>query len=786
MRKQWFVLLVAVFASIALWGCGSGGGSGDSADVTTVDDIAAVGIANCSTCHDAETADWLASSAHGNSNEVPDLSYFGSDPANCSTCHDPSGEGENLRTAFLNESNRPAVGCEECHGGGSAHRGVGPIPYAWPDAAQCASCHDGAHGDYDLATAVENSAHNNSDDLHASTTRCQRCHTTEGSILLSQFTGDADVMHLMDDLAPIAAEEDLHPVTCAACHKTHTDELRADSFIVNDNSLAAGNWDPNGNGTADQFDFCTSCHSYYNQDGVLIGSGSDASGTAPFYHNTAWYRTLTTTHFDNPATTDSIEGYVVRAESANPCFDCHDHEFRTNTRNADQPVDPADADMGSTIHSQWATSAHGGFLLDQVRTAAEAVDCTGSPSESRGRCEEIVDAAMAAAVTDAEAAAWTHYDWDAENRQACQRCHTATGGMNYLNDPATYDAANNDFSHLEGWMVNGDGSITSSGQNEMLYCWGCHSDTRGGLRNPGTVALEFPVDGVNPTLPDLGKTNTCVSCHLGRGNMDSLGTPVDPFDTAPATTATKTHYFNGAATVFAAQVKPGFEYATRSYDGPVFFAHDSVGLTGASPEAGGGPCVTCHMQSAEGHTFEVVAKDDSGVITGLNSTACIECHDGEHGPALVTEDTTTAFGDFTAAAAAAFLEEEAEGYHEALDILQVALADHGSFFAASYPYFFVDTNDNGVLEDSEISFPNGFLTWENSGHLGAAHNFNYLHHEPGAYAHNRFYAKRLIYDSIDWLDNGQLDESVVIDLVTYPGAAHWLGADATTGAAARP
>ena len=29
----------------------------------------------------------------------------------------------------------------------------------------------------------------------------------------------------------------------------------------------------------------------------------------------------------------------------------------------------------------------------------------------------------------------------------------------------------------------------------------------------------------------------------------------------------------------------------------------------------------------------------------------------------------------------------------------------------------------------------------------------YLHHEPGAYAHNRFYAKRLLFDSIDWIDN---------------------------------
>jgi hypothetical protein len=34
------------------------------------------------------------------------------------------------------------VQCEDCHGGGSLHRGVGPIPYPNPQAAQCNACHD--------------------------------------------------------------------------------------------------------------------------------------------------------------------------------------------------------------------------------------------------------------------------------------------------------------------------------------------------------------------------------------------------------------------------------------------------------------------------------------------------------------------------------------------------------------------------------------------------------------------------------------------------------------------
>jgi hypothetical protein len=44
--------------------------------------------------------------------------------------------------------------------------------------------------------------------------------------------------------------------------------------------------------------------------------------------------------------------------------------------------------------------------------------------------------------------------------------------------------------------------------------------------------------------------------------------------------------------------------------------------------------------------------------------------------------------------------------------------------------------------------------------LGAALNFQLLEHEPGAYVHNSRYSKRLIYDAIDWIDDGVLNYSV--------------------------
>jgi hypothetical protein len=50
--------------------------------------------------------------------------------------------------------------------------------------------------------------------------------------------------------------------------------------------------------------------------------------------------------------------------------------------------------------------------------------------------------------------------------------------------------------------------------------------------------------------------------------------------------------------------------------------------------------------------------------------------------------------------------------------------------------------------------------------MGASFNFNLLEHDPGAYVHNRMYVKRLIYDSIDWVDDGIMNYSVGATLTT--------------------
>ena len=799
MRKNWFVLLIAILSALVISGCGSNGGSGGDStsggDAPTDPEtgISYTNSGECINCHQGfswssdDVDAYLAGKHVIHSDHINAASS-----STCLACHDPIGDGPSIEP-YIDPADIPAeglaaVGCETCHGPGGEHFGVGPMPNPKPAIDVCADCHNNSEGHPGpLYETVINSKHNNT---HGSSPKCQRCHTTEGSIAFSVYTGDKDIMDSL--VSPPAVPVD--PVTtplCYTCHDPHGLEL-----------LEVVGWDPNDNDVADQFDLCTSCHTYYNQDGDLIGSGEVISGsspvfpgsdatpvpwsidTAPFYHNTAWYRTIPTTHFDNPLTgpqvldrsnnlnqSTLVEGYVIRQTingeiNENPCFDCHGHELRTNTRRSREMPDPEDADYGPTIHTQWASSAHAAHLLTEKYSAADDI---GSSSVAQ------VDAVMQAAASDATSdGGFTHYNWDRTGRGSCQMCHTATGAANFMADQVGYDPANNDFSHLDGWAAD---PASGSAQNELLYCWGCHEDAgTGELREPGAITLAYlNMVPENPTLPDMGGSNVCNNCHSGRGGMYTFldGAAADPAG-APENGGTDTHYYASGGTIFQELTNIGYMYVgAGSYDDPVFYGHDSLG------------CADCHMTSEESHTYQVVGKDDTDTIVAIVSKTCVSCHDGEHalfvaesqvgttqdiwnGTAAVPTTVTQTMADD----AAAEMEHEAHGYHDALDALGAVLTVAGTPPSPNYPYFSGSATDQG--------------------HGGAMHNHSYLHHEPGGYAHNRFYAKRLTFDSIDWLTNPtdggldaagsrSLDGAIFLDPVAYEAAIIWLGGDPVTG-----
>jgi hypothetical protein len=397
-----------------------------------------------------------------------------------------------------------------------------------------------------------------------------------------------------------------------------------------------------------------------------------------------------------------------------------------------------------------------------------------------------VDAVMNA-YTDDASSTWSHYDWDntgaagTSSRATCQRCHTATGAENFMKSPTQYNAdgtiiagsynvttPTNTFNHLAGWTT----TTKRSSQNEVLYCWGCHSNSgKGVLHNPGpfkfwygnTLTHATNKNGVLVSFPDAKNSNTCMTCHSGRTEVAQI-IKNDERDGTNASIMYP-HYMASSLIVFQ---KGGFEFTGRSYAAPSYFAHDKIGLSAAGTGTTSGPCAGCHMSSPNKHKFTNVTKDGAGVITAITSTACATCHTGDY------------------ALTAAKLEEEKEGYDAALAALAAAFVPKGIYYDAhTNNYFFNDpslratanriTNWKAIADTYTPA-----ISWKDL--MGAAYNLYTLGHDAG-WAHNRYYSKRLIWDSIDMIHNGALDNDITAAIDAQATAGRITAAQATAAKA---
>ena len=701
MRYAKFGILVLCILTVvaALYGCGSSSKEGTASG--TGDSVARVSETACITCHSTS------------------LERLTGDPI--------------VEKYIASIHNLNSVGCQDCHGGGANHNGVGPIPYPSPNYVQCQKCHDAKKlvtkyaASKHLGVAIENEADE----------PCQRCHTHQGAVLAAKFgfTGDGEVMAAMVNAPGLITDPE--PIKCNTCHVTHdTKTLRVDA-----------GWNPPvtvGSVTAStnaQYRLCTQCHGLVNPAGMLMGSGTSTSGTALVgHHETSWFRIIGTTHYDDPATA-GVEGYNLRWNSSDPCFDCHGHEAKANTGNLTRNAAGKyvlDTTVERTILTDWAKSGHGGGILTAKYDAQDAY-----PKKSDGtydRSTGMTDAVMAAGADSS----WNADPWNSSGEADCQRCHTATGAKNYLSSQSTYTSSLNDYSHLYDWNA-----VDGSTQTEVLYCWACHSNTGDGtLRTPGaykTTSAEtlsyYSFEGASITFPDVSSSNVCIPCHAGRRNREYIAT-------GTRSSSPRAHHLSAAGTLFSEKSHMLYEYDldgdgnfAEHYLNQSYFAHDKIG-TAAEPGTGSnGPCVACHMGGAS-HTFSVVTESGSAITAITNQALCDVCHTSAHG--LMTP---------------AKLEEESAGALEAQAVLRALVTGTGNYTGAVISTSTPTLNDYGALQSSRY-MDDGY--------------------DVGAYAHNSYYIKRIIFDSIDWLDNATFDGTILIDATTYPEAAVWYGAPLST------
>jgi hypothetical protein len=98
-----------------------------------------------------------------------------------------------------------------------------------------------------------------------------------------------------------------------------------------------------------------------------------------------------------------------------------------------------------------------------------------------------------------------------------------------------------------------------------------------------------------------------------------------------------------------------------------------------------------------------------------------------------------------------------------------------AFDAASYPYWFKDTDGSGgECDDGEDTYANAWADWSPR-LLRAAYNYQMTSKDPGKHAHNAKYAIELVYDSIMDL-NDALSSPEDLDALTRNDPGHFNGA----------
>jgi len=436
---------------------------------------------------------------------------------------------------------------------------------------------------------------------------CAACHADQTKQWLTHKHANLITPGDLNSAGNPAKSDPAWTSACATCHDPQGDSLR----------LSAG-WTGN---TPRPVVGCDACHA---GGGEHFGQGTILLTNVP----------------SNPAD-------AAASDQFNTCVACH--QLYNGTSNA------ADASGESILANHAAvpgdtrlntgTSATTLFFVKKADADACTV-CHTAHRDDSALIREYAEGGMG----DPLALAWVTTDWKYTNaanpsgdRNICQRCHTSTGFKNFANNQSAYNPANNDFSYLLG-----TDTTATNDQKESLYCWACHTSSKGALRNPGpytanydndvfiglslTTSTAFKYDAVSHTYPDQKGSNICIPCHAGRRTGESIKYVNQQAGMTSADFSNfgfiNDHHFTAAGTLFGTG---GYGFGDRSYEDPVFYVHKKIGTDEAPNTGSNGPCVGCHMSRPETHLFvpiDTVNGSMTGTITSVATTLCNNCHVG--------------------------------------------------------------------------------------------------------------------------------------------------------------
>ena len=322
-------------------------------------------------------------------------------------------------------------------------------------------------------------------------------------------------------------------------------------------------------------------------------------------------------------------------------------------------------------------------------------------AESTSSDEAILKAWLSSPHANSKSEAFRHWDTETKIPGTCAVCHSTTGVVDYLANPIS-----------KAGIIDHEVAIGTS-----VECAACHND--------GAKKLEsvlFPSD-ISITATD--QSAICSVCHQGRASSNQVTKSVADFkddEVSKDISFINIHYAAAASTQLGSKVSGGFQYEGLEYAGP--FGHAPTANT----------CVACHGP----HTTKVEVQQ------------CTACHQGVTDFRAIRTTSLDVLGNGDKTAGIAIVIDE---LHSRLRAAIMAYAadvakDAIVYSDASYPYFFKDTDGNGVAEEAEAVFPNRYQSWTPR-LLKAAYNYQFVKKDGGAFAHNPHYVIQLMIDSIN-------------------------------------
>lgn len=370
-------------------------------------------------------------------------------------------------------------------------------------------------------------------------------------------------------------------------------------------------------------------------------------------------------------------------------------------------------------------------------TVEVTVEVMVTPTPMPGAGVPFEDLWAASAHADASAEAFNHWNEDDPPviPNYCAKCHSTFGYLDFLGVDGT-----------EAGVVDNDAPIGS-----VITCIACH--------NEATLAMDSVVMPSGVEITGLGDEARCMQCHQGRESAVSVNAAIEKAAVDEDTVSEELgflniHYFAAAATKYGTVAKGGYEYEGKSYD--AFFSHVE----------GYQSCIQCH----DSHSLEVKVEECSACHSGVATVE--DLRKVRMQGSLVDYDGD---GDLSEGIASEIAGLQELLYQAIQAYAQEVAGTPVVYDAGSYPYFFIDSNANGTVDEGEAAYPNKYNAWTPR-LLKAAYNYQVSQKDPGGYAHGGKYIIQLLYDSIADL-NTALSSPIDISRAHRIDHGHFAGSE---------